>query len=115
MVLGRLFHTLELLPPDAVDTGDPEPDGIPSTVGGTGAVLGVSAVVDGPGEGRAVGAEAMGTGLEPGDAGVKGTPDVGVRGTPIAAHWVARDGAVTLHAVGRARACVWLTERPSGF
>lgn len=106
---------MELLPPDAVDTGDPEPDGIPSTVGGTGAVIGVSAVVDGPGEGRAVGAAAMGTGLEPGDVGVTGTPNVGVRGTPIAAHWVASDGVVTLHAAGRASACVWLTERPTGF
>lgn len=71
--------------------------------------------MDGRGEGRAEGAGAMATGLEPGDLGETGRPDVGVRGTPIAEHWVARDGVVTLHAAGRARACVWLTGNPSGF
>lgn len=42
--------------------------------------------MDGPGEGRAEGAGAMAAGLEPGDLGETGRPDVGVRGTPIAEH-----------------------------
>lgn len=105
---------MELLPPGGVDTGIPEPTGIPA-VGGTATVPGASPVVDGPGEGRAVGGEAKGAGLEPGDVGVTGWPDVGERGTPIAEHWVARDGVLTLHAAGRARTCVWLTDKPSGF
>lgn len=105
---------MELLPPDGVDTGNPELAGIPA-VGGTATVPGVPPFVDGPGEGRAVGAEAFGAGLEPGDEGVTGRPDVGVRGTPIAEHWVAKDGIITLQAAGRARTCVWLTDKPSGF